>query len=34
MINASNEGICVKFEEKTTQHWFYFFQIARKHLNH
>jgi len=25
MINASNEGICVEFEEKTTQPWFTYF---------
>ena len=23
MINASCEGICVEFERKTTQHWFF-----------
>jgi len=31
MINASCEGICVEFERKTTQHWFFYFQIARKY---
>ena len=31
IINASNEGICVEFERKTTLHWFYYFQIACKY---
>ena len=31
MINASNEGICLSFEEKTTQPWFTYFQIAGKY---
>ena len=34
IINASHEGtcICVKFELKTTQHWFSYFQIACKYF--
>jgi len=31
MINASNEGICVEFEEKTTQPRCIYFQIAGKY---
>jgi len=31
MINANNVGICVEFEEKTTQPWFTHFQIAGKY---
>jgi len=32
MINASNEGICVEFGEKTTtQPWFIYFQITGKY---
>jgi len=32
IINVSIEGICCKFEEKTTkQHWFSYFQIAVKY---
>jgi len=31
MINASNERICVEFEEKKTQPWFTYFQTAGKY---
>jgi len=31
MINASNEGICVEFEEEKTQPWLTYFQIAGKY---
>ena len=33
MINASNGGICVEFERKTTQPWFTYFQLAGKYYN-
>jgi len=31
MINASNQGICVEFEETTTQPWLTYFQIVGKY---
>jgi len=31
MRNASNEKICVEFQEKTTQPWFTYFHIAGKY---
>jgi len=32
IINVSYAGMCVEFErKKTTQHWFPYFQIARKY---
>ena len=34
MINTSNEGICLSFEEKTTQPLFTYFQMGWKYLKY
>jgi len=31
MINASDEGVLLSFEDKTTQPWFTYFHIAGKY---
>ena len=33
MINTSSEGICVSFEEKTTQHWLNLLNIIFDYLS-